>query len=113
MRYSYPSLSAAAHVSGSDPTGLLGMKRWVRMWKAHRSMEAIRDRDDEIRERLGAQDRAGRPIVRDALVSRIGNERFHKATERQLPRRVRALATRWTGRSNAAKRPASRVEKRF
>jgi len=41
-------------------------------------MEAIRGRDDEIRERLCAQDRAGRPIVRDALVSRIGNERFHK-----------------------------------
>jgi len=55
-------MSAAAQVSRADPTGLLDRNRCARRWKAHRSMEAIRDRDDEIRERLGAQNRAGRPI---------------------------------------------------
>jgi len=54
-------------VSGSDPAALLDMKRFARTWKAHRSMEAIRDRDDAIRERLCAQDRAGRPMGERAI----------------------------------------------
>jgi len=62
-------------------------------------MEAIRDRDDEIRERLCAQDQAGRLI---------GNQRFHKATQRQFSRRVRAFATRWTGRSSATQKTGKR-----
>ena len=77
----YPWSSAAAHVSGNDPTGLLDMKAWARQWKPKRWMAALRDPDDEARELFCRHTRTGRPV---------GSDRFIKAVERSLDREVRA-----------------------
>ena len=77
----YPWSSAAAHVSGNDPTGLLDMKAWARQWKPKRWMAALRDPDDEARELFCRHARTGRPV---------GSDRFIKAVERSLDREVRA-----------------------
>ena len=91
VAWRYEWSSAAAHVSGVDPTGLLEMKEWGRQWKPERWKEALRDPDDEWRELVCASTRTGRPLGGDGFVGEV---------ERRLERRVRALAV---GRPKKAK----------
>lgn len=82
VAWRYEWSSAAAHVSGNDPTGLLDMKAWLRQWKPQKWKDALRDPDEQWQKMVCTSTRTGRPI---------GSKRFVAAIERKLDRRVRAL----------------------
>jgi len=90
----YPWSSAAAHVNGEDPTGLLDMQAWREQWRSpKRWAEALRDPDDEAKELICGSTRTGRPL---------GGERFLTRLERKLDRSVRAKPV---GRPRSRERP--------
>lgn len=84
--------SAAAHVSGEDPTSLLDMGTWAAHWTGEAWQEALRQapQADEVA-KLRLATHRGRPLATDSFLSKL---------ERRLGRRVRP---RPVGRPKQAK----------
>ncbi len=96
----YPWSSAAAHVEGEDPTGVLDMARWRRLWKPERWREALCERQgEEARSLLRNRTHTGRPL---------GSDRFIAKLESTLGRRLRALKRGRPRKERSGGPPANR-----
>lgn len=81
--WQYPWSSAAAHVGGDDPAGLLDMSNWRREWSSAKWKAALLESQDEAEVAcLRRCTHRGRPLASDKQVSKL---------ERRLGRRLRAL----------------------
>ncbi len=96
----YPWSSAAAHVSGADPTGLLDMSEWrTRKDRADWAEQLMDPEDDHTVSRIRSAVRTGRPL---------GSDRFISKLEILVGRRLRAASV---GRPRSAKKERSRTQK--
>ena len=69
--------------SGADPSGLLDLRGWGKLWRAEQwAAELMRGDDAEFVERLRSQTGRGRPLGSDSFLSKV---------EKLLGRRVRPL----------------------
>ncbi len=85
--------SAAAHVSGADPTGLLDMSEWrTQKDRADWAEQLIDPEDDHMVSRIRSAVRTGRPL---------GSDRFISKLETLVGRRLRAAAV---GRPRSAEK---------
>ena len=86
LAWRYPWSSAAAHVGGEDPTGVLDMAAWQRLSAAREGgdwSEALRRAGDEpTRAAIRLHLTRGRPMAGDGFLSKL---------ERKLGRRLRPL----------------------
>jgi putative transposase len=88
--------SARAHCEGDDPTGLLDLGGWRKVWDPRRWREELRRRgDEEVREGLRVRTRTGRPLGSDSFLSKI---------ERAVGRRLRPLPVGRPSTRKAGKR---------
>ena len=82
----YPWSSAAAHVRGQDPTGILDMARWDRLraaWNGGDWSEALcRPADERTEAAIRLHLTRGRPLAGDSFLSKL---------EHKLGRRLRPL----------------------
>ena len=79
--WKYPWSSAGAHVSGTDPSGLLDMRGWRAAPEEWRGLLSGRD-DAELLAAIRRQTRVGRPLATDTFLSKL---------EQRLGRRLRPL----------------------
>ena len=83
VAWQYAWSSAAAHVRGTDPTGLLDLSGWAEAWSGERWKTALREREDEAEvAALRLSTHRGRPLATDAFLAKL---------ERRLGRRLRPL----------------------
>jgi putative transposase len=83
VAWQYAWSSAAAHVRGTDPTGLLDLSGWSQAWSGESWKTALRERDDETEvAALRLSTHRGRPLATDAFLAKL---------ERRLGRRLRPL----------------------
>jgi putative transposase len=101
LAWRYPWSSAAAHLGGPDPNGLLDVAAWREAWtsKAWQRM-LTRPEDGEQLVRIRRSVHTGRPLATDGFLSRL---------ERRLGRRVRAVPV---GRPRKPAPPSRRAHSR-
>ena len=106
VAWRYPWSSAAAHVSGADPTDLLDLAEWkderaLAKWKS-----ALRQPEDESElSRIRLTSQRGRPLATDAFLSKL---------EHRLGRRLRPLPVGRPKRltpTSKKRRPASEEDR--
>jgi putative transposase len=72
VAWQYPWSSAAAHVRGTDPTGLLDLSGWSRAWSPEGWRAALREREDEAEvAALRLSTHRGRPLATDAFLAKL------------------------------------------
>jgi putative transposase len=83
VAWQYPWSSAAEHVRGTDPTGLLDLSGWADAWSGESWKTALREREDDTEvAALRLSTHRGRPLATDAFLAKL---------ERRLGRRLRPL----------------------
>jgi putative transposase len=83
VAWQYAWSSAAAHMAGADPTGLLDLSGWSREWSPEGWKTALREREDDTEvAALRLSTHRGRPLATDAFLAKL---------ERRLRRRLRPL----------------------
>ncbi|MEE9293401.1 MAG: transposase [Phycisphaerae bacterium] len=83
VAWRHPWSSASAHVSGTDPRGLLDLSGWLKAWRPDRWKSTLRRREDESDlSAIRLSTHRGRPLATDAFLRRL---------ERRLGRRLRPL----------------------
>lgn len=95
--WQYPWSSAAAHVAGNDPLGLLDLSGWSKSWPADAWKSALRQPEDPAETAvLRTSTLRGRPLATDAFLSKL---------EHRLGRRLRSRPVGRPRKPAASARP--------